>query len=162
MKIGKCSIDRRTFDELSITEAKLKSANDFFEKNNLNSQQRLFFKVWADDLLKLGVFEEGKIIQKKNEVPDVAFVITLGEVLATDGGIQYHLGTGSVIGLAEGLCEEKSRYEFKAKELVNCKIIPISKAMRELQLTNTGLKGICRMTLQRILGSGVVIPNYMK
>ena len=158
----KFAIDRQTFEELSLTEAKLKSATDFFNKKNLTSQERLFYRVWADDQLKLGVFEPGKVIQKKGEVPGLAFVITMGEAVTYDNDHEYQLGPGSVIGLAEGLCEEKSRYEYKAKDVVNCKIIQLPSAMRELQLTNTGLKGICRMTLQRILGTKISIPEYMK
>jgi hypothetical protein len=159
---AKFSIDRKTFEELSLTEAKLKSSTDFFNKKNLTSQERLFYRVWADEHLKLGVFEPGKIIQKKGEIPGLAFIITLGEAVTYDDEHEYQFGPGSVIGLAEGLCEEKSRYEYKAKEVVNCKIIQLPSAMRELQLTNTGLKGICRMTLQRVLGTKISIPEYMK
>ena len=156
------SIDRKLFEELSLTESKLQSATNFFDKKNLSSQQRLFYKVWADDQLKLGVFEEDKIIQKKGAIPEVAYVITLGEAITKDDKNEYILGPGSVIGLAEGLSEEKSKYEYVAKKLVNCKIIPIPNAMREIQLTNTGLKGICRMTLQRILGNQINLPSYLK
>jgi hypothetical protein len=158
----KFSIDRETFEELSLTEAKLKSSTDFFNKKNLTSQERLFYRVWADEHLKIGVFEPEKIIQKKGEIPGYAYIITLGEAVTNDNNHEYQFGPGSVIGLAEGLCEEKSRYEYKAKDVVNCKIIQLPSAMRELQLTNTGLKGICRMTLQRILGTKVSIPEYMK
>tara|TARA_E500000331_G_scaffold156520_1_gene151928 strand:- start:523 stop:1011 length:489 start_codon:yes stop_codon:yes gene_type:complete len=158
----KFSVDRKTFEELSLTESKLKSSTDFFDKKNLSSQERLFYRVWADEDLKLGVFEPGKIIQKKGEIPGTAFIITLGEAMTNDNEHEYFFGPGSVIGLAEGLCEEKSRYEFTANGVVNCKIIQIPSAMRELQLTNTGLKGICRMTLQRVLGEKISIPEYMK
>lgn len=162
MGIAKFSVDRKIFQDLSLSEAKLKSSTDFFDKKNLTSQERLFFRVWGDVSLKLGVFEPGKIIQKIGEVPGFAYIITLGEAVASDTKNEYQFGPGSVIGLAEGLCDQKSRYEYKAKEVVNCKIIQLPSAMRELQLTNTGLKGICRMTLQRILGANVPIPEYMK
>ncbi len=162
MGVTKFSIDRKKFNDLSLTEAKLKSSTDFFDKKNLTSQERLFYRVWANEDLKLGVFEPGQVIQKKDQVPGAAFIIALGEAISKDEKHEYQLGPGSVIGLAEGLCEEKSRYEYKAKNVVNCKIIQLPSAMREMQLTNTGLKGICRMTLERILGTEISIPEYMK
>ena len=39
----KFSVDRKTFEELSLTESKLKSSTDFFDKKNLSSQERLFY-----------------------------------------------------------------------------------------------------------------------
>ena len=89
MAKAKFAIDRETFEELSLTEAKLKSATDFFNKENLTSQERLFYRVWADEQLKLGVFEPGKIIQKKGEVPGLAFVITMGEAVTYDDEHEY-------------------------------------------------------------------------
>tara|TARA_E500000178_G_C17036221_1_gene763503 strand:+ start:5465 stop:5953 length:489 start_codon:yes stop_codon:yes gene_type:complete len=162
MATTRFSISRELYEELSLTESKLKSTLDYFNKKNMTSQERLFFKVWADEDLKLGVFEKGQLLLKKGEVPGLAFVITLGQVETSDDKHEYILGPGSVVGLAEGLAEEPCRYEFRAMEFVNCKIIPMPRAMREMQLTNTGLKGICRMTMQRILGEEASIPDYLK
>jgi CRP-like cAMP-binding protein len=162
MTTTKFSISRDLYEELSLTESKLKSTLDYFEKKNMTSQERLFFKLWSEDQLKLGVFEKDQVIIKKGEIPGLAFAVTLGEIHTSDSKNDYVLGPGSVIGLAEGLSETPSNYEYRAKEFVNCKIIPLTRAMREMQLTNTGLKGICRMTIERILGSKTTIPDYMK
>ena len=86
----------------------------------------------------------------------------MGSVECKDDEHEYVLGPGSVIGLAEGLAETPLKYTYKVKEFINCKIIPIPNAMRELQLTNTGLKAVCRMTIERILGQGISIPDYLK
>ena len=75
---------------------------------------------------------------------------------------EYILGPGSVIGLAEGLAETPLKYTYKVKEFINCVKLSIPNAMRELQLTNTGLKAVCRMTIERILGQGINIPDYLK
>ncbi len=162
MATTKFSISRDLYEELSLTESKLKSTLDYFEKKSMTSQERLFFKIWASDELKLGVFEKGQVVIKKGETPGLAYAVTLGEIETSDSDNHYNLGPGSVIGLAEGLAEVPSKYEYRVKEFVNCKIIPLPRAMREMQLTNTGLKGICRMTIQRILGSNAKIPDYMK
>jgi hypothetical protein len=162
MAQAKFEINRDLYKELSLADAKLKSTIDFFEKKKMSSQERLFFKIWASDKLKIGVFDKGITVLKKDEVPLSAYAITLGSVECSDKEHSYELGPGSVIGLANGLAEIPSRYTITVKEFVNCKIIPIPNAARELQLTNTGLKGVCRMTLERILGFGTKIPDYMK
>ena len=162
MAQAKFEINRDLYKELSLADARLKSTIDLFEKKEMSSQERLFFKIWASDELKLGVFEKGQVVIKKGETPGLAYAVTLGEIETFDSDNHYNLGPGSVIGLAEGLAEVPSKYEYRVKEFVNCKIIPLPRAMREMQLTNTGLKGICRMTIQRILGSNVKIPDYMK
>ena len=162
MAQAKFEINRELYKELSLADAKLKSAIDFFEKKEMSSQERLFFKIWASEKLKIGVFDKGMDILKKGEVPLSSYAITLGSVECTDDQHEYILGPGSVLGLAEGLAETPLRYTYKVKEFVNCKIIPIPSAMRELQLTNTGLKAVCRMTIERILGLDTNIPDYLK
>ena len=162
MAQAKFQINRDLYKELSLADARLKSTIELFEKKEMSSQERLFFKVWASDKLKIGVFDVGIEILKKGEVPLSAYTITMGSVECTDGEHEYTLGPGSVLGLAEGLSETPLRHTYKVKEFINCKIIPIPNAMRELQLTNTGLKAVCRMTIERILGQGINIPNYLK
>ena len=159
---AKFELNRDLYKELSFADARLKSTLELFEKKEMSSQERLFFKVWASDKLKIGVFDVGIEILKKGEVPLSAYAITMGSVECTDGEHEYTLGPGSVLGLAEGLAETPLRHTYTVKEFVNCKIIPIPNAMRELQLTNTGLKAVCRMTIERILGQGINIPNYLK
>ena len=162
MAQAKFEINRDLYNELSLADARLKSTIDLFEKKEMSSQERLFFKVWASDKLKIGVFDVGVEILKKGEVPLSAYAITMGSVECIDGEHEYVLGPGSVLGLAEGLAEIPLRHTYTVKEFINCKVIPIPNAMRELQLTNTGLKAVCRMTIERILGQGVNIPNYLK
>jgi hypothetical protein len=47
--------------------------------------------------------------------------------------------------------------------VVNVKIIPIPNAIREIERANPGLKGICRLTVQRILeGKLAGVPKYLE
>ena len=100
MAQAKFEINRDLYKELSLADAKLKSTIDFFEKKKMSSQQRLFFKIWASDKLKIGVFDKGITVLKKDEVPLSAYAITLGSVECSDKEHSYELGPGSVIGLA--------------------------------------------------------------
>lgn len=156
------SIDRSAFDDLSLTAQRHESV-EYFDDHQLSGQERLFFRLWSSKLLQTGVFEPGQTVQRKDHVPSYAFVVVSGEVAVDDPEDgQYLLGAGTVIGLAEGLCEIPSRYDYRAHSAVNCKVIPIDVASREIGRINSGLKGICRFTVQRILGSRATTPEFMR
>ena len=53
MAQAKFEINRELYKELSLADAKLKSTLDFFAKKKMSSQERLFFKVWASEKLKM-------------------------------------------------------------------------------------------------------------
>lgn len=156
------SIDRSAFDDLSITAQHHESV-EYFDEHQLSGQERLFFRLWSSKLLQTGVFEPGQTIQRRNQIPSYAFVVTSGDVEVHDEHDgHYLLGAGTVIGLAEGLCDLPSRYDYLAHTGVNCKVIPIDVACREIGRINTGLKGICRFTVQRILGERATTPDFMR
>lgn len=154
------SIDRSAFDDLSIT-AKRHESVEYFDEHNLSGQERLFFRLWSSKTLQTGVFEAGQTVQRKDQVPSYAFVIVSGEATVEDNDGPYLLGPGTVIGLAEGLCSLPSRYDYTAHTALNCKVIPIDVACREIGRINAGLKGICRFTVQRILGERANPPDFM-
>lgn len=154
------SIDRSAFDDLSIT-AKRHESVEYFDEHNLSGQERLFFRLWSSKTLQTGVFEAGQTVQRKDQVPSYAFVIVSGEATVEDDDGPYLLGPGTVIGLAEGLCSLPSRYDYTAHTALNCKVIPIDVACREIGRINAGLKGICRFTVQRILGERANPPDFM-
>ena len=56
MAQAKFEINRDLYKELSLADARLKSTIDLFEKKEMSSQERLFFKIWASPKLKIGVF----------------------------------------------------------------------------------------------------------
>ena len=154
-------IDKAAFDDLSLTALRGESVT-FFDENKLSGQERLFYRLWASKILKTVVFVPNQVIQQKDSVPDDAYVVISGEVQVIDESQEYRFGPGTVIGLAEGLCSLPIRHDYTAVSAVTCKIIPIETAGREIVRINPGLKGICRFTVERILGQRTVIPDFMK
>lgn len=154
-------VDRSPFDALSLsatTEEKLA----FFRTQQLNGPQRLLYKIWASKALSTVVFRPNQVIQHAQEIPHAAYVVISGQVQVTDNERTFLLGPGAVIGLAEGLCDLASRLEYRASAVVNCKEIPLDTAMREVSRVNTGLKGVFRLTLQKILAERSEIPQWLK
>jgi CRP-like cAMP-binding protein len=159
------SLDRSVFEELSLVSGSTERY-DFFEDKRLSGQQRLFFQVWASQVLQVGVFGSGHALTKAGEVPVYGYVITSGEArrVPLDENVEeVILGPGSVLGLAEGLAGIPALHTVEAISSVNCKVIPIDVAAADIERLNPGMKGICRFTLGRILnGRMEKIPSWLQ
>jgi hypothetical protein len=154
-------VNRTPLDSLSLS-ATTPERLAFFKDNQLTGPQRLLYKIWASRALTTVVFRPEQIILHANEIPHSAYVVLSGQVRVTDQDQTFLLGPGSVIGLAEGLCEITSRHDYRAIQVVNCKEIPLGAASRELSRVNTGLKGVFRLTLQKILTDRAEMPPWLK
>ena len=96
MATTRFSISRELYEELSLTESKLKSTLDYFNKKNMTGQERLFFKVWADEDLAVSEYGLVEVIDPENsslqlansesgiiqDVPDNIFLRMLFRLLA--------------------------------------------------------------------------------
>jgi hypothetical protein len=82
-------------------------------------------------------------------------VIFQGQAIATCGDTQFHLGPGAVIGLAEGLSGQTSKWRVTSDSVVHTRSIPIAQALTEIQQTHSALRSLCQVTIARILGQGV-------
>lgn len=123
-----------------------------FDQNSLNSEERLFFKLCESSLLSTGYFEAGKAIMRRGQPVRFAHVVTSGEVQVNTGSAVFTLGPGAVLGLAEGLASAPSSWDVTALTFINTRIIPIDRALKQVQSANAGLRGICRITVKRVLG----------
>lgn len=154
-------VDRAALDRLSLT-AKTEERLAYFRAHQLSGPQRLLYKIWASPALSTVVFKPGQIIQQAQEVPHSAYIAISGQIEVQDEDRVFHLGPGSVIGLAEGLCDLPTRHTYRALQLVNCKEIPLDTAVREVSRVNSGLRGVFRLTLQKILAERTTTPDWLK
>jgi hypothetical protein len=146
------AIDMQRLKALGIVDPKSKAALEAYDHHELSSAERLFFKLWGNDLLNSGLFQPGQKIAERNEHPVFAHVVVSGEVIATDDKGSYLFGPGSVFGLAEGLADLTYQWDAVARTVVMTRHIPMDRALREVRRLNAGLKGICRFTTMRVLG----------
>lgn len=154
-------VDRTPIDRLSLS-AKTEERLAFFKDLQLSGPQRLLYKIWASPALSTVVFKPGQVILHAGEVPHAAYVVLSGQVSVQHEGRDFLLGPGSVIGLAEGLCDLTSQHAYHAVQVVNCKEIPLDAAGREVSRVNSGLRGVFRLTLQKILADRAAIPDWLK
>ena len=159
------SLDPSRFEELSLVSGSTDRL-EFFNDERLSGQQRLFFQVWASQVLQVGVLGAGHTLTQAGEIPLYGYVTTSGEARrlpVSENSQELLLGPGSVLGLAEGLAGIPSLYTVEAVSTVNCKVIPINEAVADIQRLNSGMKGICRFTLGRILNGRMEnIPAWLQ
>lgn len=151
-EVYRFTIDMERLKALGIVDPKSRAALEAYDHHELSSAERLFFKLWGNDLLKSGVFQPGQKIAERNEHPVFAHVVVSGEVIATDDKGSHLFGPGSVFGLAEGLADLTYQWDADARTVVMTRHIPMDRALREVRRLNAGLKGICRFTTMRVLG----------
>lgn len=145
------SIDTSRFSSISFSDSGRNHTPEYYANLNLTSDERLLFQVMANPNLTTGLFDTGKVLMYKDEFVGTAHVIVSGEVDILHPEGNYVVGPGAVIGLSEGLLGVKSRCHATARNLVNTRMIPIDGATRGVAKANTGLKGICRSTIARIM-----------
>lgn len=145
------AIEIERLQNLGLLNPNSRQALAAYDQHELTSAERLFFKLWGNNLLNSGYFEPGQAIARKGEHPAMAHIVTSGEVVARDNERTYTFGPASVFGLAEGLTDQAYRWDATANSLVTTKVIPIARALREVHGLNAGLRGICRSTAMRIL-----------
>lgn len=145
------SIDTSRFSSISFSESGRSHSAEYYANLNLSSDERLLFQLMANPNLTTAVFVSGSVLMHKDELVATAHVVVSGtvEIIHPEG--TYRVGPGAVIGLSEGLLGIQASCAVKAQTAVNTRMIPIDAAVRGVSKANSGLKGICRSTIARIL-----------
>ena len=121
------------------------------EAVGLTTEDRLFFHLRQSTHLDRCVFNPGDQIAVRGERVHLAHIVISGEMTASDVKNNFTLGSGSVIGLAEGMANLPHSFTVTAKETVHTRSIPVADAQQELVRLNAGLRGIFRTAIARTL-----------
>lgn len=117
----------------------------------LSSEEHLFCRLWASDMMHSQIHQKGDCLVQEGQMLSQAFIIFQGQAVAQWGHTQFHLGPGAVIGLAEALAGQASRWTVTADSLLHTRSIPIAMALEDIQKASAGLRNICGVTVSRIL-----------
>lgn len=145
------AIDTNRFSSISFSDSGRQHTPEYYDNLHLSSDERLLFQIMANPNLTTALFDTGKVLMGKDEFVATAHVIVSGEVDIAHPDGHFVVGPGAVIGLSEGLLGVKARCHATARSLVNTRMIPMDGALRSVAKTNTGLKGIFRCTIARIM-----------
>lgn len=127
----------------------------------LSSEEHLFCRLWASDMMYSQIFQKGDGLVQQGQGLAQAYIIFQGQAVASSQDTQFHLGPGAVIGLAEALAGQPSRWTVKADSILHTRSIPIAHALADIQRAHPGLRNICGVTVARILGLSQV-PEHLQ
>lgn len=144
-------IDTQKLSDLGVLHLKGLEEADSLDANRLSSEEHLFCRLWASNMLRGELFTKGDRLMRKGEAVEFAHILFKGQAMVSTGTQEFLIGPGTVIGLAEGLAGEPAAWDVRAASLLMTRIIPIDHAMQELLKTSPNLRSICRMTVMRIL-----------
>jgi hypothetical protein len=117
----------------------------------LSSDERKFLSLMHAGALQSRIFAQDEIIFEANKPVTQALLILEGEALWKVSEQPCKLGPGSVLGLAEGLAGLRHLYSLCALTQVRAKTLALSELLADLESANAGIKGLFRVTLERIL-----------
>ena len=157
----KFSLEMGKFHQHGMLDPSNHQVTQKIDESNLTSSERLFFKLWSSKLLNDGHFTKDQVIIARGQKFTHAYIVISGNISQSDQMGSTEIGPGAVIGLAEGIADIPSSYDIVANNTVNTKLINIEKAVKEVTSLNSGLKGICRSTIMRILNLKVA-PSHLK
>ncbi|NBT47326.1 MAG: hypothetical protein EBT07_05830 [Actinobacteria bacterium] len=134
---------QKMLDEMKVSE----------NYKDLKSQEYIFYSLLASDKMVTTFQQAGNVFASPDiEHSGAGIILIDGHIEARIGKNKiFHLGPGSVLGLAEGLKDEPCPWTLKALDHVTMLNVSISKALRALSHANSGIRGIVRYTSDRII-----------
>jgi len=123
----------------------------YAQHKGLSSDERKFLSLMHAGELKSRIFAQDEVIFEANKPVTEAILILDGEALWEVSEQPCKLGPGAVLGLAEGLAGLRHLYNLRALTQVRAKALSLSKLVADLESANAGIKGLFRVTAERIL-----------
>lgn len=137
-----------------------RTAEEFLQTEKgrqLPTREGLLLRLIASARLREVFFGVDQTVIPVGKYPDEAYVVLEGQVTCTYPRYgKCLLGPGSVLGLAEGLTDSR----FSAKAIASVRVfglrLPVQVIRSSLRVGNPGLRGVARISAQRILGTDSV------
>jgi hypothetical protein len=134
----------------------------YAQHKGLSSDERKFLSLMHAGELRSRIFAQDELIFEANKPAIQALLILEGEALWEVNEQPCKLGPGSVVGLAEGLAGLRHLYNLRAISQVRAQTLGISELVADLESANAGIKGLFRVTLERILESRFNDPARLR
>lgn len=117
----------------------------------LSGDERLFLGLYGSPILNTILFEPKRKIMSAGKPIEDAYLIIDGNLLGSEGSDLYRLGSGSVLGLAEGIINKPSKMNVITVSHVQAKIIPLHKIDAIIGILPTELRAMLLTIIKRTL-----------
>jgi CRP-like cAMP-binding protein len=145
------AVDTERLKSFGIVDARVNQTLDIFKSGQLTADERLYLGLWGSPLLSSIAFEPKRKIIAAGEAIDQAYLIVSGTLLGTQGDDIYRFGPGSVLGLAEGVINQSSKYSVITASAVQARVIPLHRIDSIVAKLPLEVRAILLTTIQRTL-----------
>lgn len=119
------AVDSDRLKSFGILDPRSANALEIFQSGKLTSDERLYLSLWGSPLLSSITFEPRRKIITAGETIEQAYLIVSGTLVGTQGDDIYRFGPGAVLGLAEGVINQPSKYSVITATAVQARVIPL-------------------------------------
>ncbi len=119
------AVDSDRLKSFGILDPRSANALEIFKSGKLTSDERLYLSLWGSPLLSSITFEPKRKIITAGETIEQAYLIVSGTLVGTQGDDVYRFGPGAVLGLAEGVINQPSKFSVITATAVQARVIPL-------------------------------------
>ena len=119
------AVDSERLKSFGIMDSRSAHTLETFKSGQLTSDERLYLSLWGSPLLSSMTFEPKRKIIAAGETIEQAYLIVSGTLVGTQGDDIYRFGPGAVLGLAEGVINQPSKYSVITVSAVQARVIPL-------------------------------------
>jgi CRP-like cAMP-binding protein len=156
------ALDTEYLKSFGIVDTRRTQTLDLFKSRQLTADQRLYLGLWSSPLLSSIAFEPKRKIMLAGEAIQQAYLIVSGTLLGTQGDDIYRFGPGSVLGLAEGVINQASKYNVVTASAVQARVIPLHRIDAIVSKLPLEVRAILLTTIKRTLALHRSVPSELE
>ena len=145
------SVDSERLKGFGIMDSRSAHTLETFKSGQLTSDERLYLSLWGSQLLSSMSFEPKRKIISAGETIEQAYLIVSGTLVGTQGDDIYRFGPGSVLGLAEGIINQPSKYSVITVTAVQARVIPLHRIDAIVAKLPLEVRSIMQTVIKRTL-----------
>ncbi len=145
------AVDSDRLKGFGILDPRSAHALEIFKSGTLTSDERLYLSLWGSALLSSISFEPKRRIIAVGETVEQAYLVVSGTLVATQGDDIYRLGPGAVLGLAEGVINQPSKYSVISVTAVQARVIPLHRIDAIVAKLPLEVRSILQTVIKRTL-----------
>jgi CRP-like cAMP-binding protein len=145
------SVDTDRLKGFGIMDPRSANTLEIFKSGKLSSDERLYLSLWGSTLLSSITFEPKRRIITAGETIEQAYLVVSGTLVGTQGDDIYRFGPGAVLGLAEGVINQASKYSVITATAVQARVIPLHRIDAIVAKLPLEVRSILQTVIKRTL-----------
>jgi CRP-like cAMP-binding protein len=145
------SVDTDRLKSFGILDQRSAHAQEIFKSGKLTSDERLYLSLCGSALLSSVTFGPKHRIIAAGQTYQHAYLIVSGTLIGTQGDDIYRFGPGAVLGLAEGVINQPSKYSVITATAVQARLLPLHRIDAIVAKLPLEVSSIMQTVIKRIL-----------